>query len=90
MKLSFEYILIWMALGLAGHFVYLYKQMTDIAEAMVMAIFCLPVALLMGPLWLMMSVSSTASRLCPYCRWKMRVDASVCPHCTRALALPGK
>lgn len=89
MTLSFNTIMLWIAAGLAGYLLYLYKQSTDVGEVLVLGVFSLPIALLLGPLWLLLSLGSTAIRLCPHCRRKMRVDATVCPHCTRALALRG-
>lgn len=78
-------ILYWFAAGLAGHAIYLYKQTTDIAEAIVLGVFCTPLALMFGPAWILIAWFSPSFCLCPHCRLRTRTDASVCPHCTRRI-----
>lgn len=44
----------------------------------------LGIAIVVGFLiWLARSRNSTINRECPYCKKRLRGDASVCPHCQR-------
>ena len=79
-----NYLYLWCGSGLLGTTIWFVKNTAFPRHAVILAIVTIPLALVLGPIWLLIQLTGYSVKKCPYCKSAVRGDATVCPHCTRS------
>ena len=77
-------IFLWICSGLAGSALLLSKSAFK-GRATAAVLFSLPHAIIFGPLFLLMNLTTLPQQICPHCQSSIPRSATVCSECTRAL-----
>lgn len=72
----------WGGLGLAGSVLLVVKSARP-ERAVAAALASIPLALVFGPIFLLLSLVQVPQKLCPHCKGSLDRDAEVCGDCLR-------
>lgn len=81
----FKLIPLWFVLGLLGTAIMLFKNRAIFGRTLASSILTLPIALVFGPIWFLMALTTRSQKECPFCKSIIPAAATVCSECTRSI-----
>ena len=78
----------WIGCGLLGQAVLAVRQATPWRVWLLVSLRLLPIAMLMGPVWLGFMLTTPNRMNCPNCENRIPLRSDICPFCAREVERP--